>query len=67
MSSGILRLAAFVRIDVSEKRIASIIRVTRIAVNMMMEAILPIKLQSQGVTSKKTFFLVIVLKTSNLT
>jgi hypothetical protein len=61
-SSGMLRRVALVRTDVSEKLIASIIRVTRISELGTTLAV------TSGVTSQKTaFFIVTAVKTSNLT
>jgi hypothetical protein len=57
VSSGLLRLVALVRTDVSEEPGASFIRVTKIGA-----------LGTHGVTTQKTpFFIVTAVKTSNLT
>jgi hypothetical protein len=84
-SSGMLRLVALVRTDVSEERIASIIRLTRIgelgttiAISIkrnrlrsstmaMRSSETSLLKKRHGVTAqKKEFFIVAVVKTSNL-
>jgi hypothetical protein len=54
-----------IRIDVSEERSASVIRVTRIG---HLGTVLAVLQEPHGVTSQKTaFFVVTAVKTSNLT
>jgi hypothetical protein len=68
-----LRRVALARIDVSDERIASTIRVTKIGeLETTMERYVPRKRlflqEPHGVTSQRTpFFVVIAVKTSNLT
>jgi hypothetical protein len=65
-SSGLLRRVALVRTEVSEGRIASIIRVTKIG--ELGKLAVTSNQEPHDVTSQKTaFFIVTAVKTSNLT
>jgi hypothetical protein len=74
-SSGMLRRVALVKPDVSEERIASIIRMTisgEVGTTLVVRLLAPQKRrflqEPHGVTSQKTeFFIVTAVKTSNLT